>query len=119
MTGKDGKSLEGAITSLVEAVQNIEKREDDIVAMLSHVDERVKGSIRGVELIRFNPFEDSGSNQSFAIALLSENGDGIVLSSLYSRERMSVFAKPIKSHKSSFELTTEEKEVLGKASIKS
>ncbi len=117
LSGKNAKDLEDTILSLTQSVIDIKKREDDIVQMLQNTDERIKSSIRGVELLRFNPFEDAGSNQSFAIALLNENGDGIVLSSLYSRDRMSVFAKPVKSHKSPFELTIEEKEVVKKAKV--
>jgi hypothetical protein len=78
----------------------------------------LKKSIRGLATIRFNPFPDQGSNQSFAIGMLNEEGDGVILSSLYSRERMSVFAKPVKNKKSEYELTVEEKEVLNQAEIK-
>ena len=49
--------------------------------------------------------------------MVNEDGDGVVFSSLYSRERMSVFAKPIKNGKSEYELTSEEKNVLDKAKI--
>jgi len=49
--------------------------------------------------------------------MLNEVGDGVVLSSLYSRERMSVFAKPVKAGKSEFELSDEEKEVLARAKV--
>ena len=77
----------------------------------------MRKSIRGLETIRFNPFPDQGSNQSFAVGMVNEEGDGVVFSSLYSRERMSIFAKPIKNGKSEYELTTEEKEVLEKAKV--
>ena len=65
--------------------------------------------------MRFNPFKDVGGNQSFAIAIVNEDGDGIVLSSLYSRERMSVFAKQIKKGISEVELTEEEKIIVVEA----
>jgi hypothetical protein len=116
--GKNGQSLEATIHDLVNAATELHKRQDDIIAMLEDVDGRVKTSIRGVELIRFNPFEDAGSNQSFAIALLNEEGDGVVLSSLYSRERMSIFAKPVKQLSSPHELSDEEKDVITKAKVK-
>jgi hypothetical protein len=47
-----------------------------------------------------------------------DKNSGVALSSLYSRERMSVFAKPIKNHKSEYELTTEEKEVLSRSAVR-
>ncbi len=118
LKGKNGSDLEDTLVSLIQEVEKMKKREDDIVSMLQDTDSRVKTSIRGVELLRFNPFEDAGSNQSFAIALLNELGDGLIISSLYSRDRMSVFAKPIQGHKSTFELTQEEREVMKKASLK-
>ena len=68
-------------------------------------------------MVIFNPFPDQGSNQSFAIGMLDEEGNGLVISSLYSRERISVFAKPVKNGKSEYELSTEEKEALEKAKV--
>jgi len=49
--------------------------------------------------------------------MLDEEGNGVVLSSLYSRERMSIFAKPIKGGRSEYDLTAEEKEALNKARV--
>jgi hypothetical protein len=77
----------------------------------------LRKSIRGLETIRFNPFPDQGSNQSFAISFQNEDGDGVVISSLYARERMSVFAKPIKKGSSTYELTDEEREVINKSKV--
>ena len=90
------------------------KTEKEIV----EINTKLRKSIRGLETVRFNPFPDQGSNQSFAIGMLNEENDGIVLSSLYSRERMSIFAKPIKNGKSEYELTNEEKEAITKAEVK-
>jgi hypothetical protein len=75
-------------------------------------------SIQGVETIRFNAFKGTGEggNQSFAIALLSEEGDGTVVSSLYARDRMSVFAKPVTGFTSKYEMTEEEKSVIAQVS---
>jgi hypothetical protein len=68
-------------------------------------------------MTRFNPFEDQGGNHSFAISMVNERGDGVVISSLYSRERMSVFAKHIKKGKSDIDLTEEEQDVLSKGLV--
>ena len=84
---------------------------------IANINKKLKKSIRGVETVRFNPFGDQGSNQSFAIGMLNEDKDGVVISSLYSRERMSIFAKPIKGGTSDYELTEEEKEALKKATV--
>jgi hypothetical protein len=116
--GKKAKDLEETITILEADIAKLkvskEKTENEIV----EINKKLKKSIRGLETIRFNPFPDQGSNQSFAIGILNEENDGVVISSLYSRERMSMFAKPIKNGKSEYELTEEEKEALKKAEIK-
>lgn len=115
--GKKGKDLEESIIILEESISKLksvgEKTEKEII----EINKKLKKSIRGLEAIRFNPFPDQGSNQSFAVGMMNEEGDGVVFSSLYSRERMSIFAKPIKNGKSDYELTTEEKEVLSKAKV--
>ncbi len=115
--GKKAKDLEDTIIFLEEEIQRLKVRADEKDKEIAIVNTKLKKSIRGLETIRFNPFPDQGSNQSFAIGALNEDGDGVVISSLYSRERMSVFAKPIKNNKSEYELTDEEREVLEKAKI--
>ncbi len=114
LRGQDGKSLETTIFATQKDVQSLEKSKNQIETYLKNVEQRLQQSIQNIETIRFNPFKGSGEggNQSFAIALLNEKGDGVVLSSLYARERMSVFAKPIKNSVSEFELTNEEKEAI-------
>ncbi len=115
--GKKAKDLEDTIISLENSITELNKTKDTIQKDIAIINTKLKKSIRGLETIRFNPFPDQGSNQSFAIGMLNEENDGLVISSLYSRERMSVFAKPIKNGKSEYELTAEEKEVLKKAQI--
>jgi hypothetical protein len=115
--GKKAKDLEETITELGVNIKKLESAAEKIQAQISSHEARIKKSIRGVETIRFNPFPDQGGNQSFAIGMVNEEGDGLILSSMYGRERMSVFAKPVKSGKSAYELTAEEKEALDKARV--
>lgn len=117
LAGKNAKSLEGTIIALANDIRTLEKFQKDTTLHLENVEKRIKRSIQGVETIRFNAFKGmgEGGNQSFAIALLSEDGDGAVVSSLYSRERMSVFAKPLKNFTSEFEMTEEERDAVKKA----
>jgi len=116
-SGKKGKDLEQNIIILEENISKLQSAKENIEKELVEVNKKLKKSVRGLETIRFNPFPDQGSNQSFAVGMINENGDGVVLSSLYSRERMSIFAKPVKNGKSEYELTAEEKEVLKKAKV--
>jgi len=116
--GKKAKDLEDTIGNLEMEINKLNNSKDSLEKEIALINTKLKKSIRGLETIRFNPFPDQGSNQSFAIGMLNEEGDGLVISSLYSRERMSVFAKPIKAGKSEYELSAEEKEALLKAKVK-
>lgn len=115
--GKKAKDLEETLIHLEAELVVLQKAKEQTEKDLIVVNQKLKKSIRGLETIRFNPFPDQGGTQSFAIGLQNEEGDGVVISSLYSRERMSVFAKPIKKGVSEYELTEEEKEVVLRAKV--
>ena len=113
--GKSGDSLEGLMRELVAHVEYLDgestKHKEEIAVII----ERIRRQGHGIKIMRFNPFKDVGGTQSFAVAVVNQEGDGVVLSSLYSRDRMSVFAKPITSGASDIELTAEEKTVVEEA----
>lgn len=112
LQGKNAKSLEDSFGYLLEEVKRMNQNQEITEKTLKNFNTRIRKSMSGFKTIRFNPFPESGGNQSFAIALVNEEGDGFIISSLYTREKTSVFAKPIKGFKSEFELTTEEKQAL-------
>ena len=115
--GRTARTLEGAFSETKEKLEALAGAHAKLVEKTSSLDERMKKNICGVGTVRFNPFKGtSGSNQSFATALLNEEGNGVVLSSIYSREHVSVFAKPLKAHASEYELTEEERGAIEEAS---
>jgi Protein of unknown function (DUF4446) len=65
-------------------------------------------SFQRVGLVRYNPFEETGGNQSFALALLDAAGDGWVLSSLHARSGTRVYAKGITAGRADAGLSDEE-----------
>ena len=113
--GKSGSSLEEIIVSCVEGIARVEKQNTLINTNLSFLDTRIKTAIRNAKTIRYKAYDANGSNQSFSLALVNEEGDGVVISSLHSRDRMSTFAKPLKNYKSTYELTEEEIYVITEA----
>ncbi|MFA6251040.1 MAG: DUF4446 family protein [Candidatus Paceibacterota bacterium] len=113
--GTKARNLEEMITLVGKKINQLEEAQEKIDKHLITIDNRLNKSIRNIETVRFNPFVDAGGNQSFAIAFMNDEGNGVVMSSLYARDRMSIFAKPIIDGKSEFELSNEEKEVLKKA----
>ncbi|MCX6722418.1 MAG: DUF4446 family protein [Candidatus Staskawiczbacteria bacterium] len=66
-------------------------------------------------IVRFNPFNEMGGNQSFVIALLDDKNNGFVISSLFSKEGNRVYAKTVKAGKSDHMLSSEEVEALNMA----
>lgn len=118
LSGKNGKSLEDTIVGLKDKLEKLEKEKVEIEKYLATAEKRLKRSIQGVETVRFNPWKGTGSggNQSFATAMINEDGNGVVISSIYSRERVSVYAKPILENSSPYELSGEEREAIKKAS---
>ena len=117
LRGKGAKTLEDSIIYLSKEIDGLRNFEKKTVADLDNADRRIQRSIQAVQTIRFNPFKGTGAggNQSFASAFVSEKGDGVVISSLYSRDRVSIFAKALGDFHSEFELSEEEKEVVKKA----
>lgn len=113
--GTKAKDLEEVMLKISHHMEKLEVTQLEINNHLEIIDNKIKKTIRKVKTVRFNPFGDHGSNQSFAIAFIDDEGDGVIMSSLYARDRMSIFAKPIIKGKSEFELSIEEKEVLVKA----
>jgi hypothetical protein len=117
LMGKNGKSLEDSILSLKDGWNDYSQFKKDSIEYLKNIEARLKRSLQAVETVRFNPFKGTGSggNQSFATAFINEKGDGVVISSLYSREHISVFSKPLKKFQSEFETSQEERSAISNA----
>ena len=114
LKGKSAATLEDTIVENQNALTKLFEFKKATEDEFRKVDERMKKKLHGAKTIRFNPFQGTGSggNQSFATALLDEEGSGVVISSLYARDKVSIFAKPVNKRNSEFELTDEEREVL-------
>ncbi len=114
LIGSSSTNLDESITTLNTSVRELETFRKELEVYLTTVEKRLKKSVQSVHTVRFNPFKGTGSggNQSFATAFINEDGDGVVISSIYSREHMSVFSKPVKKTQSEYDLSGEEKEAL-------
>ncbi len=114
---KNNQNVNNQIGILQKNIGELEIFREKTNSNFTVIENELKKTIKGIETIRFNPFKDGsvGGNQSFATTLVDDYGNGVVISSLYSRERVSVFAKPIINWTCEYELSEEEKEVLKKA----
>ncbi len=116
MLGRNG-SIEESLSILGRDVKEIQAFRIELEKYLKHIELRVRSSVRGIGMLRFNPFsgDGSGGNQSFAVAFLDEGLSGVVFSTLYAHDHIGVYAKPIDKGTSIFALTIEEKCVIEKA----
>jgi len=112
---KGDKSLEELVTehnimfnSYIEDVESLETR-------YKEMDLRLKNCIQKVGIIRYNAFYDTGSDQSFSIAFLDHNNNGVVMSGIFGRNESTTYAKPIANLESKYTLSQEEAEALKKA----
>lgn len=115
MVGKDAASLEATLAWLTEKSASVDGTLDAHKEALEHIDRRVKRSIRGYSLVRYDAYENGGGEQSFASGLLDEHGDGYILSVITNRNHVGVYAKKVRNRKADGALTTEENRALQEA----
>lgn len=101
--------------NIEEVNQNHEKLQRIILATRKTAD---LGLTR-VGFLRYNPFGDVGSDQSFSMCLLNSALDGFVISSIHSREGTRVYSKPVNGGVSPYNLSAEEDKVIKMAIGKS
>jgi len=107
--GISDKDLRAVLEDLLAEV----KKEKETSLSLEKKLEALKlaglGHLQKVGFIRYNPFAETGGNQSFVLAILDGENNGFVITSLHSRDSTRVFAKPVKEGKESgFEFSKEE-----------
>ena len=88
---------------------------DDVTARTAILEAASRKAFSRVGLVRFNPFEETGGNQSFALAVLDADGDGWLLSSLHARAGTRVYAKAVSAGRSDVALSDEETAALRQA----
>ncbi len=107
-----GRSLHDLHAGNAAAVERASARLSEMEAMHALIDTRTQRSLQHIGMVRFNPFDDTGSDQSFAIALLDDRRDGVVISSLHGRANTRIFAKPVADGSSPHNLSDEETEAI-------
>lgn len=106
--GADGRPLEAVLDAHLDKVFAVARDLDELAARTVAVEAAGRRAFSRVGLVRFNPFEETGGNQSFALALLDGEGNGVVLSSLHARAGTRVYAKAVTAGRSDANLSDEE-----------
>jgi hypothetical protein len=113
--GIENKNMEEIINGYLDKVEEVEKEGNEIKALYDSMDQKLKGCLQKVSVVRYRAFEDVGSDLSFSVAALDERNNGFVLTGLFGRNESTTYAKPIDRGISRYDLSSEEKQVLKEA----
>ncbi len=109
------KEFKDILLSQKEKNGELEKSIKDAFLKIKGLEGITQRTIQKTSVVRFNPFNEMGGNQSFVIALLDANDNGMVISSLFVKEGSRIYTKTIKKGKPDYKLSKEEQEALKKA----
>lgn len=110
--GKNGASLEEMIAWLTKKSAETDGTLTEHKKKLNQLNGRLKTSIRGITTIHYDAYEGVGGKQSFSLALLDENQNGAIVSSIINRNHSAVYARAVQNGIPLQSLTEEEMRVL-------
>ncbi len=109
------ETLRGILQGQSQQIQRLERAIRALHAVDKKQQTQIEGSVRKVALLRYDAFEDVGGRLSFSCALLDDQGNGVVLTSINGRQETRVYAKPVAQGTSSHNLSLEEEEAIRRA----
>ncbi|MBR5116689.1 MAG: DUF4446 family protein [Lachnospiraceae bacterium] len=113
--GKNGTSLEAEIIHLFESNDILTESAHDLQKRMEEHDRQLSTCFCKVGVIKYDAFNQMGGKLSFALALLNEENDGMILNSVHSPEGNFTYVKEVLEGKSELELAVEEKQALDRA----
>ena len=116
--GKDTESLEDIIVNFLERVESLEEGEEITRAALNAIKDNLKITYQKTGLVKYDAFREMSGALSYSLALLNKENNGVLISSMYSREGCYTYAKEIIKGESKINLSEEEAEALKQAVAK-
>lgn len=113
--GTDGGNLEAVLEAHVRDVRLATAKAQETDELARRLERASRTHVQRVGFLRFNPFRDAGGDQSFAVVLADQDGNGVVISSLHNRDVTRVYGKPLAAWESAYPLTEEEQRAIAKA----
>lgn len=109
------KKLEGFLAMLSKKGNKLEQDVNELYKYIDQLEKITSQSITKIGIVRYNPFDNTGGDQSFSVALLNSQNNGLIISSLHGREGSRIYSKPIKQGKSQYRLSEEEENAIKQA----
>jgi hypothetical protein len=106
--------LRSQFEKIILALEQSKEREKVTAKHLQEMRKEGLGFIQSVDTMRYNPYGDVGGDESFSLLLMDGKKNGVILTSLHSRANTRIYVKPVKEGKAQLELSTEEKQLLGR-----
>jgi len=114
LSGGAGKAT-NRIVALETSVGDLARRAAELDQRLSALEKSLAEKLPHIGFVRYNAFENTGSDLSYALALLTKSGDGVVISSIWSREETRTFGKAVAGFSSAQDASSEERAAIAKA----
>lgn len=111
----DARDIRNKFRELIELINEFDKRGVQVDKQLREIQKDGLHHIQRVSVVRYNPYNDTGGDQSFTAALLDGGLNGLLITSLHSRSGTRIYIKSINKGKSDLELSKEEGRVLKEA----
>ena len=118
MQGAEGKSIEEMMLARIREIEELKQSVGELQNQQRLLCADGMKHLQRLGLIRFNAFDNTGSDLSFSLAMTDAESNGFVLSGIYGREESRVYAKPIVAGESTYMLTKEERQALEAAAKK-
>ncbi|HHV28538.1 MAG TPA: DUF4446 family protein [Clostridium sp.] len=115
MNGSDNKNIEQLLMDNINLTNDVTLKNKEIENRVSCLERNLQHCVQKVGVIRYNAFDDVGSDLSFSIALLDDYDNGVVISGIYSRESSTTYAKKIVNGTSKYVLSAEELQAISES----
>lgn len=104
-----------AVAGVLQRLEQQGARLDDVQTALEHVQAVLPHTIQGHGVVRYRAFANVGGDQSFSLALVDAQGNGVIISGLHGRDETRLYAKPLVNWRAAHSLSSEEQQSLGVA----
>lgn len=108
----NGNNIDEMLKRYINDVEQLEKNTNKIYAYCKELEDNLAICIQKIGIVRYNAFKDTGSDLSFALTLLDNKNNGVILNGIYSREMSNIYAKQVKNGECSSKISEEEKQSL-------
>ena len=115
LKGASARNIEDLLKKYAKDVDKSLLQIDELAGFVAKLHKTQKLALSKVALVRYNPFGDTGGDQSFCLAILDHTDSGYIISAVHARTGTRVYAKDIFDGESKHHMSKEEAKALKEA----